>query len=172
MLQINSTPWFNYTMWATLCQSLNNLSVFHHFRQLFMLFIGWAILDLKWRQKITIMKKRIIFYSVPGMLLIHWIVQYVFCKLQLWDGLLLKVSLIAVGHISHVKSFWVHVQCSEFLGLIFEMLIESCVRQTQHNSLQFTITLLLKTHVNVPRKKGKRNANISLQFSGISASRA
>lgn len=98
----------------------------------------------------------------------------VFCKLHLWDGLLFKVSLIAFGHISRMKSFWVHAQCSEFLGLIFlvEMLIESCVRQTQQDSLQFNVKALLKTHVNVPQKQGKRNANISLPFSGISTSRA
>lgn len=56
--------------------------------------------------------------------------------------------------------------------VLVEMFIERYVRQTQHNSLQFTFQSFLKTHANVPKHQEKRNANISLQFSGISASRA
>lgn len=46
------------------------------------------------------------------------------------------------------------------------------IRWTQYNSLQFAFQSLLKTHTNVPKHQEKRNANASLQFSGISASRA
>jgi len=50
--------------------------------------------------------------------------------------------------------------------------IERYVRRTQHTNLQFTFQSLLKTHANVLKHEEKKNANASLEFSGISASRA
>lgn len=58
------------------------------------------------------------------------------------------------------------------IDFLVEMFIERYVRCAQHNSLQFTFQSLLKIYANVPKHQEKRNANSSLQFSGISAYRA